>query len=92
MGHVRVTGTAGHDQIMQRMLAEPPRDGGHRRFAAGVRGARCLSAPETMARTAATAACRLGASAVTTLMMVPAVCALAMLADLHRAAWLAAAA
>jgi len=36
--------------------------------------------------------CWLGASAVTTLMMVPAVCALAMLADLHRAAWLAAAA
>lgn len=34
----------------------------------------------------------LGASAVTTLMMVPAVCALAMLADLHHAAWLAAAA
>ena len=51
-----------------------------------------MSAPETMARTAATAACRLGASAVTTLMMVPAVCALAMLADLHHAAWLAAAA
>jgi hypothetical protein len=51
-----------------------------------------LSAPETMARTAATAACRLGASAVTTLMMVPAVCALAMLADLRHAAWLAAAA
>ena len=56
------------------------------------RGACYLSAPETMARTAATAACRLGASAVTTLMMVPAVCALAMLADLHHAAWLAAAA
>jgi hypothetical protein len=45
-----------------------------------------------MARTAATAACRLGASAVTTLMMVPAVSALAMLADLRHAAWLAAAA
>jgi hypothetical protein len=45
-----------------------------------------------MARATATAAYRLGASAVTTLMMVPAVCALAMLADLRHAAWLAAAA
>ncbi len=51
-----------------------------------------MSAPETMARATATAAYRPGASTVTTLMMVPAVCALTMLADLRQAAWLAAAA
>ncbi len=51
-----------------------------------------MSASETMARATATAAYRLGASTVTTLMMVPAVCALTMLADLRHAAWLAAAA
>jgi hypothetical protein len=45
-----------------------------------------------MARARATAAYRPGASTVTTLMMVPAVCALTMLADLRHAAWLAAAA
>ena len=45
-----------------------------------------------MARATATAAYRPGASTVTTLMMVPAVCALTMLADLRQAAWLAAAA
>ena len=45
-----------------------------------------------MARAAAAAAYRLGASTVPTLMMVPAVCALTMLADLRHAAWLAAAA
>ena len=38
VGHARVTGTAGHDQIRQRMLAEPPRDGGNRRFAGWARG------------------------------------------------------
>ena len=51
-----------------------------------------MSAPETTARATATAAYRPGASTVTTLMMVPAVCALTMLADLRQAAWLAAAA
>ncbi len=55
-------------------------------------GACCLSASETMARATATAAYRPGASTVTTLMMVPAVCAVTMLADLRHAAWLAAAA
>jgi hypothetical protein len=44
-----------------------------------------------MARARATAAYRPGASTVTTL-MVSAVCALTMLADLRHAAWLAAAA
>jgi hypothetical protein len=45
-----------------------------------------------MARATATDAYRPGASTVTTLMMVPAVCAVTMLADLRHAAWLAAAA
>jgi hypothetical protein len=45
-----------------------------------------------MARATATAAYRPGASTVTTLMMVPAVCAVTMLAGLRHAAWLAAAA
>jgi len=55
-------------------------------------GACCRSAPETMARATATAAYRPGASTVTTLMMVSAVCGVTMLADLRHAAWLAAAA
>jgi len=38
MGQVRVTGTAGYDQVRQRMLAEPLRGGGHRRFAGWVPG------------------------------------------------------
>jgi hypothetical protein len=42
--------------------------------------------PETVARAAARAAYRPGASTVTTLMMVPAVCALTMLAGLRHAA------
>ena len=45
-----------------------------------------------MARAMATAAYRTGASTVTTLMMVSAVCGVTMLADLRHAAWLAAAA
>ena len=92
MGHVRVTGTAGHDQIRQRMLAEPPRDGGHRRFAGWGAGGPLPERAGDDGADGGHGCIRLGASAVTTLMMVRAVCALAMLADLHRAAWLAAAA
>ena len=51
-----------------------------------------MSASEAMARARATAAYRPGASTVTTLMMVSAVCGVTMLADLRHAAWLAAAA
>jgi hypothetical protein len=43
-----------------------------------------------MARATAAAAYRLGASTVTTPMMVPTVCALTMLAHLRHAAWSAA--
>ncbi len=42
-----------------------------------------------MARATATAAYRLGASSVTTQMVVSAVCAMTMLADLRHAGWLA---
>jgi hypothetical protein len=44
-----------------------------------------------MARATATAAYRLGASSVTTQMVVSEVCAMTMLADLRHAGWLAAA-
>ena len=92
MGYVRVTGTAGHDQVRQRMLAEPSRDGGQSPVCWLGAEACCVSASEAMARARATAAYRPGASTVTTLMMVSAVCGVTMLADLRHAAWLAAAA
>jgi hypothetical protein len=58
MGQVRVTGTACHDQVRQRRLAEPPRDGRSSMVCWLGAVACCLSAPETMARATATAAYR----------------------------------